>query len=277
MKALKKVLAVSLAAAAILGIAALASAATPTAPKQVTVMLYKEKSSCPDNRWVADTATTVIPFKNLRWNSTIMDLSSSNKKTAVEPRKVGAYELNLCKGTYTKPGDSSTIKFVVKQKENGEWDYFKFKVKVVYKAAINPINSLVIEGTYKDENGANRAFSKNFASNFANGGKTVRTIEYTKPCFVGEGKITIGLNTKYYAAVKMTACLACGKEIRIYSGSTYDFSKICSITITYKTTADLYRAYSKEVDGWGYYKAPNDSFCGTKRFDNTKTLVITLK
>jgi hypothetical protein len=277
MKAFKKVLAVSFAAAAILGIAASASAKMPTAPSKVTVMLYKEKKSCPANRWIADTATTVIPFKNLRWNSQIFDISSSNKKTCVEARAIGAYELNICKGTYAKPGDSSTVKFVVKQKEAGEWEYKKFKIKVVYKAAFNPIKSFTISGTYKDENGAYRAFKKDFASDFANDGATVRTVDYTAPCFVGEGKVNITLDTTYYAADKMYACLACGKEIRIYDGSTYDLSKFCSIKINYKTTAALYRAYSKAVDGWGYYKAPNDSFKGTKRFDNVKSLVINFK
>jgi hypothetical protein len=277
MKAFKKVLAVSFAAAAILGIAASASAKMPTVPEKVTVMLYKEKKSCPANRWIADTATTVIPFRNLRWNSQVFDITSSNKKTAVEARAVGAFELNLCKGPYAKPGDSSVIRFVVKQKEKGEWEYQKYTVRVVYRAAINPVNSFVIRGTYKDENGNDRAFNKDFASDFANGGATVRTVDYTAPCFVGVSRLEFRLNTRYYTAVNMFACLSCGKEIRIYNDSTYDLNKFCSIKINYKTTAKNYRDYSKEIDGWGKYKAPNDSFKGTKRFDNNKSLILNFK
>jgi hypothetical protein len=281
MKAFKKVLAVSFAAIAVLGIAALASA-KPTAPKTVTVMLYKEKASAPANRWVADEATTVIPFKNLRWDAKVVDISVNNKKTSVDARAVGAYELCIHKGPYAKPKDTSVIKFYVKQKDkNGDLEYTKFKVTVKYMPAISPLKSFVLQGTYKDENGKDRAFAKNFAGDFKNGGATVRTVDYTTPCFVGVGTVLCGpddFESDYYTALKMYACLSCGKEIRIYNKSTYDLSKFCYIKITYQTNAEKYKFFSNKYnDGWNYYKAPNDSFKGTKRFPNTKSLVINFK
>jgi len=277
MKAFKKVIAASFVAAAILGIAASASAKTlPTVPGQVTVMLYKEKASCPDNRWVADYATSFIPFKNLAWDATIFDISVNNKKTAVENRCVGAYELNICKGTYTKPGDSSVVKFYVKQKIAGDWEYKKYKVAVKYIAAINPVKAFTFTGT----DALGHTYTKDFASNFANSGKTVKNVDYTVPAGITDVTVKFTLADKYYtgAGCKMYATLKSGKEIRVYNGNMYDLSKICSFKVEYKTTVALWKAFSKAYNGgWKSYKAPNDSFKGTKHLDNVKSIVLNLK
>jgi hypothetical protein len=282
MKALKKVIAVSFAAAALLGIAASASAKMPTAPGTVTVMLYKEKESCPDNRWVADTATTFIPLKNLRWDAKIVDISSNNKKTSIDCRAVGAFELNICKGTYAKPGDRSKIRFVVKQKDGDDWEYKSFRVNVRYMAAINPLTTFTITGTHNkydvDNPAHTRDFTLNFVNKFANDGNTVKTYEYTLPAGITTGVLGVGINGTFYAGENIYGTLKSGKEIRLYNGSMYDFSKFCSIKINYKTTINLWKEYSKQFnDGWTFYKKPNDSFKGTKRFDNMKSLVLYLK
>jgi hypothetical protein len=280
MKGLKKVIAVGFVAAAVLGIAASASAKAPKTPELVTVMLYKEKKSCPDNRYVADTATTFIPIKNLRWNAAIKEISVNNKKTCIDARAVGAFELNICKGTYAKPGDKSTVKFYIKQKEGDDYEYYKRKVTVRYIAAINPVLSFTFRGKDEiyDATTHNMLYTKEFVNDYANKGKTVKTVDYTLPAGVTEVAVNFKLNTKYYTEDKMYGTLKSGKEIRIYNGNMYDISKFCKLTIKYKTTIAKWKVYSAEYNKtWKFYKEPNDSYKGTKRFDNVKSLVLNLK
>jgi hypothetical protein len=258
MKGLKKFIAVSFVAVAVLGLATTASAKKPVVNKKQTVYLFKEKSSSPNNAWWVDKATSLIPIKNLKWNAKVFEISVNNKKCCIEKRAVGAYYLNICAAKTVKPGDQSKVSFVIKQDGNL---YIK-KVTINFKKAPSPLKLFKLSGI--------DALDHAWATTFDYTG--IRTIDWTRKAGITEGKLEVKIAAPQ-TAVKIVGCLPCGKEIKMYSGNMYDFSKLCSIKVIYKTTKDAANANYFN----NYFKAENDSFAGTKRFPVEKYCLLNIK
>lgn len=262
MKGLKKFIVVSFAAIAVLGLAATANAANPKVQKTITVQLFKEKKSSPNNAWWVDKATSLIPIRNLKWNAKISEISTSNSKCCIEKRATGAYYLNICAAKTVKPGDKTKVQFVVKQ--NGNLKVLKTTVKFV-KAA-NPMKEFRFVG--KDSTGHN--YEKNVLGEFVG----IRSYDWSVPAGIDLMRVHAVVNPATQDKEgKIYGVLPCGKEVRLYDGNMYELRKLCAIKVVYKTTKDLANA---NYFG-GYFKEENDSFAGTKRFPVQKYVQVNLK
>jgi hypothetical protein len=256
MKALKKLLIAGFVAVTVLGLASTASAKAPKIQKNITVGLFKEKASSPNNAWWVDKATSLIPIKNLKWNAKVFEIETSNSKCKVEARAVGAYYLNICASKSVKPGDKTAVSFLIKQ----EGKYYLMNTTIRFQKAATPVAVFNLYG--KDSVG--HLYTKDFVASFAN----IRTVDWTVPA----GFELMQLNVQVAAPQvidKIVGTLkgSC-KEVRLYSGNMYDITKFSSIKVIYKTPL---AAAPK------YFKVENDAFAGTKRFPVTKYCLVNLK
>jgi hypothetical protein len=256
MKGLKKFLIAGFVAVTVLGLATTASAKTPKVKSTITVRLFKEKASSPNNAWWVDKATSLIAIKNLKWNAKISEISTSNSKCKIENRAVGAYYLNICAAKTVKPGDQTKVTFLVRQ----DGTYTVLNTLIKFKKAPTPLATFKLSG--KDS--LDHVYTKDFAASYAN----IRTVDYTVPAGINLVKLEVAVAAPQ-TAVKIVGMLKnkC-KEVRLYSGNFYELSNFSYIKVIYKTTIAAAPAY---------FKAENDAYAGTKRFPVEKYCLLNLK
>lgn len=260
MKGLKKFLAVSAVAVAVLGLATTASAAKPKIAKEIVVNLVREKASLGNKAWKAEADTALVAFRNLKWNAKITDVTLNNSKICLEKRAVGAYHLNICPNKYIKPGD--TTKAVIWVKQNGE--YYKLKTTVRFAVASSPVT---IRFAGNDELGDPKTYT--FDSVFAGN----LTHSWTRPISINEMVVTVTWDTANQNAGKIYGYLKdkCDKEVRLYNGNMYELKKFSAIKVTYTTPLAKTPTYIKN-----FFKVENDSFSGTKKFPVSKSVVLNI-
>jgi len=263
MKGLKKFIAVSFVAVAVLGLATTASAKKPKALKTVTVQLFRKNAAAGNDSWFVDKATALIPIKNLKWNAKITEISTNNSKASICPRETGAYHLNVCGGKYVRPGDKTKVAFLIRQ----DGEYYVQKVTLNFVKAVSPMATLNFEGKVT-VNGTDYTFTKTMANEFAG------QVEYDYTPQVGCDAFRLtAVVAAPQTAVKIVGGLKCGKEVKLYNTNWYELKNFCYIKVIYKTTKDnANAAYFKN-----YFKAENDSFKGTKRFPAEKYCIINIK
>jgi hypothetical protein len=263
MKGLKKFLIAGFVAVAVLGLATTASAKTPKVKSTITVRLFKEKLTSPNNAWWVDKATSLIPIKNLKWNAKVSEISTNNSKCKIENRAVGAYYLNICAAKTVKPGDQTKVTFLVRQ----DGTYTVLNTTIKFKKAPCPLGTFQITG--KDS--LDHTVTVNFLSygpGHVNEYLGARTFDYTVPAGLNLVKLEVAVAAPQ-TAVKIVGMLKnkC-KEVRLYSGNFYELKNFSYIKVMYETRIGAAPAY---------FKAENDAYAGTKRFPVAKYCLLNLK
>jgi hypothetical protein len=256
MKGLKKFIVASCVAAAVLGMAATASAKTPKIQKTITVQLFREKASSGNKAWWVDKATSLIAIRNLKWNAKVFEISTSNNSCTIKNRAYGAYYLDICASKSVAPGYKNKVTFLIKQDGN----YYVMNTTIKFVKAVSPLANF----TFTGKTATGHTYTKEFSTYFAG----QRTYEYTLPAGVTTCVLDVAVAAPQ-TAVKLVGTIKKNcKEVQMFNGNMYDMTKFYSIKVMYKTEIGAAPKYFKE-------ESPD--FEGTKRFPVNKYCLLVLK